>query len=94
MQYTVALALLASVVAAFPGNSPGGYGSSSKTTSSAKMTTSCKTESTCKAVYTTYPEVEKTSKVVTVTTTVYKPETITTQVPSTYQVTVPSEYHT
>lgn len=87
MQFTTAiLALLAStgIVAALPGGggSPTGY--KTTTTTSAKLTTACHTTKTCKAVYTTYPEVKKTPFTKVITTTVYKPETVTTEVPSTY----------
>lgn len=74
MQFTtVALALLAStgIVSAVPG---GGWG----------KTSSCITSSTCKATYYSKTETKEVPVTITETQTVYKPETITTEVQKPY----------
>lgn len=86
MKFTLALAA-AGLAAALPGGGgddknwghgggKGGWGN--------KMTTSCYHTSTCKAVYNTKSSLETSPVYVPATKTVYKPVTVTTEVPQAY----------
>ena len=91
MKFSLALLATVGIAAAAPGRGGNGWGSSKSQGwhSSQSLTSSAWTSSTCSAVYWTSTEVSSEAETVTLTSTVWKQEAVTTEVPKTY---VSTEY--